>query len=277
MIPRVIGSAVLAALVISILTGCGRLVSKEPAPDSDLLATGPDRESPPVPRPWTVSVLDATGGLANWMKCTKLEFSGVVKAYREDGSFYLTEHEFDVYPWSDAIQVSAREPGADLAWQMEKGRYRPPAWDPNHEVSPLNAYCREYTEAVLQITTTPVRMLDANITLAPRPGTVQIEGRWYRPIEAKYKTEKAIARAKGYRKSVVAAPFWTQGIYFQNQDGSYVDMIWLGSPALEKYLLVRGYDYTKTADGVLVPTTIEMFQSDPDANIGTRLALVDLK
>jgi hypothetical protein len=277
MIPRVIGSAVLAVLILSILPGCGRPASNAAAPSSDPLAIGPDRESPPVPRPWTVPVLDATGGLANWSKCTKLEFQGVVKAYQPDGGFYLTEHKFDVYPWSDAIQVSACEPGAEVVWQMEKGRYRPPAWDPNRAVSPLNAYCREYTEAVLQITTTPVRMLDANLTLTPRPGTVQIDGRWYRPIEAKYGPEKAISRAAGRTKPVVAAPFWTHGIYFQNLDGSYVDLIWLGNPALEKYLMVRGYDYAKAAAGVLVPTKIEVFESDPGANIGTRLALIDLK
>jgi hypothetical protein len=276
MSPRVIGSAVLIVSAVLMLTGCGWLASHSASPASDVLATGPDPESPPVPRPWTVPVLEATGGLANWSKCTKLEFRGVVKAYQPDGGFYLTEHRFDVYPWSDAIQVSAREPGADLTWQMEKGLYRPPAWDPNHAVSPLNAFCREYTEAVLQITTTPVRMLDTNLTLTPRPGTVQIEGRWYRSLEARYKAEKAVSRASAWKKTVVAEPFWTQGIYFQDLEGSYVDMIWLGSPASEKYLLVRGYDYAKTADGVLVPTKIEVFQSAPDASIGPRLALVDL-
>jgi hypothetical protein len=56
-----------------------------------------------------------------------------------------------------------------------------------------------------------------------------------------------------------------------------VDLIWLGNPALEKYLMVRGYDYVKAAAGVLVPTKIEVFQSDSGANIGARLALIDLK
>jgi len=274
MFPRVIGSAVLVALALSTLTGCGRQVSKESS--RDLLATGPDREAPPVPRPWTVSVLDATGGLANWMKCTKIEVGATVSAYRQDGSFYLTEHKFDIYPWSDVIQVSAREPGANLTWQVDSDRYRPPESDPNRQISPLSAWYREYAEAVLQITTAPVRMLDRNVSTAPRPGTVQITGQWYRPLEAKYRAEKADSRAKGRGKSVVE-PYWTQGIYFQDQNGAIVDMVWLGSPAMQKYLIVRGYDYARTVDGVLLPTRIELFQSDPDANFGPRLALVDLK
>ncbi len=274
MFPRVVGSAVLVTWALLTLTGCGRHAAKPVSPASDVLATSPDRESAPVPRPWTVPVLDATGGLANWMKCTKFEVGAIVSAYRPDGSFYLTEHTFDIYPWSNVIHVSAREPSANLMWQVDSGRYRPPESDPDRQISPLSAWYREYAEAVLQITTAPVRMMDKGTSTAPRPGTTQITGQWYRALEAKFRAVSP--RAKGGGKSVVQ-PYWTQGIYFQDQNSSLVDMVWLGSPAAEKYVIVRGYDYARTVDGVLLPTRIELFQSDPDANIGSRLAVVDLK
>ena len=55
-------------------------------------------------------------------------------------------------------------------------------------------------------------------------------------------------------------------------------MIWLGNPLTHKFLIARGYDYAPATDaGVLIPTKIEVFQSDPEANIGPRFALVDLK
>ena len=126
------------------------------------------------------------------------------------------------------------------------------------------ACCRDYADAVLQIATAPVRMLEGNGMLTGRPAVVQIAGQWYLPIDAKYQP---------------AQSHWTQGIYFQSQDWvGLVDMIWLGDPVTQKYLIVRGYDYTQRADGGMkIPTKIEVFQSDPDANIGPRLALVDLK
>ena len=41
---------------------------------------------------------------------------------------------------------------------------------------------------------------------------------------------------------------------------------------------MRGYDYARAVgDGVLIPTKIEIFQSDPEAQFGPRLALIDLK
>jgi hypothetical protein len=55
-------------------------------------------------------------------------------------------------------------------------------------------------------------------------------------------------------------------------------MVWFGDPVAQRYLIARGYDYIRNADtGVKIPSKIEVFQSDPDINIGPRLALVDLK
>ena len=40
---------------------------------------------------------------------------------------------------------------------------------------------------------------------------------------------------------------------------------------------VRGYDYAPMGDrGVLVPAKIELFESGPDAQVGRRIALVDV-
>jgi hypothetical protein len=55
-------------------------------------------------------------------------------------------------------------------------------------------------------------------------------------------------------------------------------MIWLANPAAGKFVVVRGYDYAPIVkDGVLVPTKIEVFQSDAEGAQGQRLALIDLK
>ena len=105
-----------------------------------------------------------------------------------------------------------------------------------------------------------------------------ISGAWYFPIEAKYEATKIVSKGLGREKITVIEPYWTQGVYFQNQDGSLVDIIWLANPVTQKFLIVRGYDYARIVkDGVLVPTKIEIFQSDAEGIQGQRLALIDLK
>jgi hypothetical protein len=273
MVARVIRSGVLIVLTALTLTGCGGQVSKESPQDLNLLATGPDRNVLSAPRPFVSAALDATGGLAAWEQCRKIEFQAAVTACEREGSFYLTEHDFVLCPWSDAIQVTAHEPRANFTWQMVGGQYRAPQADPNLDVSPLKDVSGDYAGAVLQIATAPVRMLDDRMGLTLAPAAVQIAGQWYLPIDAKHQARKA-----GAKEKAAAEPYWTQGIYYQGQDRSLIDMIWLGNPAAQRFVIVRGYDYARNAgNGVLIPTKIEVFHSDPDANIGSRIALIDLR
>ncbi len=271
MVTRVMQNVALTGLTVLMLTGCGRQVSQRSAQDLNLLATSPDPKVLPKPRPFVTAAFDATGGLAAWQQCTKVEFHAAVTACERDGCFYLTEHDFVLCPWSDAIQVTATEPRAHFTWQMISGRYHTPA-DPNLDVSPLKGLERDYADAVLQIATAPVRMLQDNMEFTVAPAAVQVAGQWYLPINARYQTPRPASK-----KGATPEPYWTRGTYFQSQDRPLVDMIWLGNPDTHKFILVRGYDYATIAGSIiLMPTKIEVFQSDPDANIGPRLALVDL-
>jgi hypothetical protein len=273
MVVRVVPSAVVIVLTAVMLTGCGRQAAQEPLPDLSLLARGPDRQSLPAPRPFLSAAFDAAGGLAAWEFCHKIAFRATVTACESNGCFYLTEHDFVLYPWSDAIQVTTREPRADFTWQVVGAEYRASQADPNLDVSPLKGWHRDYAEAVLQIATAPVRMLENDATLTLAPAAVQIAGQWYLPIDAKYEAAPAAPK-----ENAAAEPYWTQDIYYQSQSRSFVDMIWLGNSAHQRYIIVRGYDYAGIRDnGVLIPTKIEVFQSGPEANFGPRLALIDLK
>jgi len=275
---RVTRRAVLIVLAMLTLTGCGRQAAKDPSGNLDLPATGPDREALPAPPPHVTAALDATGGLATWMQCKKLAFDAVVTAYKPEGDFYLTEHKFTVCPWGNAIQVSAQEPQIRLAFRIVEGQYHLLDGDVKMDVSPLSVCYRDYAEAMFQIVMAPVRMLRDKATLLRKPVPVMISGAWYYPIEAKFEAAKIVSKGLGRDKITVVEPYWTQGVYYQNQDGSLVDIIWLANPATQKFLVVRGYDYARIVKGgALVPTKIEVFQSDAEAVQGQRLALVDLK
>jgi hypothetical protein len=120
-------------------------------------------------------------------------------------------------------------------------------------------------------------MLEQSAVLTQTASAVQIGGRWYQPMTAQFTAAKTASRGSWLKKPVAAEPYWTQGTYFESRDKSVVDMIWLANPAAQKFLIVRGYDYVSMADGILVPTRIEVFQSDADANLGPQLALVSVQ
>jgi len=109
------------------LTGCSRPVVRSPQADSsaDPLAVSPDREAlaRAVPPDYVMSILNASGGISAWAENRRLRAVGVVKIYRPDNSFYLTEHDFEVYPWSNAVRITASEPRGKFAWKMVAGRY----------------------------------------------------------------------------------------------------------------------------------------------------------
>lgn len=278
MCTRVSQPAVVIAVTALILAGCSRQAAQKPAPNADLLAIGPNRAVLSIPADYVSAAIDAAGGLATWTQCKKLPFSGVVTVYQEDGSFYLTEHRFQVYPWSDAIRISAREPRATFVWQVVGGQYRLVEGDPGLDVSRLGASYQDYAEAVLRIITAPVRLLDEGVAPTRRPAPVQITGQRYDLIDAKFPPQEIASKEKGREQVIVVEPYWTRGVYFQNRDKSLIDMIWLGNPAKQRFLMVRGYDYARRErDGVLAPTKIEIFQAGPDAMLGQRLVQIDVK
>jgi hypothetical protein len=275
MVARVVRSVVLTVLTGLILTGCGRQVARNPSRDSGLPATGPVSTS--APRSFITPSIDAVGGLPAWRQCTRLDFAGIVAAYRDDGGVYLTEHRFSLYPWSDSIQVTANEPRVQISWQVCCGRCTIKG-DTSLDVSPLNGSYHEYGEAVLQIMTTPARMMDSSVSLTRKPIPVQIAGQWYQPIEAKFQPQEVVSGRETGKRVTIFEPYWTQGIYFQDHGSSIVDMIWLANPGERRYLLVRGYDYAQAAGSrVLIPTKIEIFRSDLTVQFGPRLALIDLR
>ncbi len=108
MIARVMTPVVLIVLTVGMLTGCRRPAAQESAPDLSLLATGPQRQPLPAPRAFVSAALEAAGGLAAWEQCRRIEFHAAVAACERDGCYYLTEHDFVLFPWSDSKASTSR-------------------------------------------------------------------------------------------------------------------------------------------------------------------------
>ncbi len=263
------------------LAGCGRQAAQSPqgGDSAEMLAVSPDREAlaRAVPPDYVVSILDAAGGISAWVENKRLHAVGVVKLYRSDDSFYLTEHDFEVYPWSNAIRISASEPRGKFTWKMVAGRYEMVQGSTGADVSPLSGSYAGYADAFLQIVTAPVRLLDSGNQLRHQPVPFRMNGQWYEKIEVKF--APGMVESDGAEGgSTTSQPYWTDGIFYLRRGGALVDMIWLGNASRQEYLTVRGYDYSdvETA-GIRVPSKVEIFRAGPDGTIRDRLAQIDIK
>lgn len=277
MFKTAIGGAVLIGVAALVLAGCSGQVAEAPQSNENLLATGPDRESLPVPPDYVADALEASGGLSFWMQQKRLRADGVVKLYRPDDSFYLTEHDVEVYPWSNAIRIEANEPRARFVYQLADGRYDVVEGDPPLDVSPLAGSYQTYADAVLKIVTAPVRLLDPEAELYREPTPIRIGGQWYQRITAKYAPAGVSSMGGASAGGSSDAPYWTDAVYFLNRGAGLIDMIWLGNATTQEFVMARGYDYSDVDEGGLrVPSKVEIFRADADGEIRERLAELDV-
>lgn len=204
----------------------------------------------------------ATGGQSAWMNTSSFKRKCVVTFYRPDDTFYLTEQQHEIVPWSNAVEITAAEPQGNLVWKLS----RPDSQKDKSQYSgcdlPVDLDGRYYAEAILDITTAALRLLDKSASITEATGPVKLYGQWY------YKIRRTDADA-------LAGKHFSDAICYQNKETSLVDMIWFKN-INGAGLLVRAFDYNQfEKDGILVPAKIEIFTTDPAGNIEKRLVKID--
>ena len=248
-----------------VVSGCQR----QPESDVDVLAYGPDVNAIVVTNDYTPRAIAATGGYQRWIKTKNIQFDGVVTFYKPDGSFYLTEHHYEVYPWSNSILISAYEPQGKLAWQLTGNSFSILGGAKQVDL-PIALEGRYFAEAMRNIVTAPVRLLESKVVFTEELKPVKMEGLWYYPVE--WTASDVNSDVAGYVK-----PSWSKIVFYQNKDSSLVDMIWFADTSGEKFLAVRGYDYSSVVKkGILLPTRIEIFTTDFRGVLQQRLVKVDI-
>ena len=235
-------------LTVLIITGCGQKQKK-----MDIQTQIPSK----VPS-YITEAIETAGGLDAWTRTKKLEFDCIATFYQPDGSFYLTKQHHEVFPWSNSIRVSAQEPQGKFVWEFLRNGLSIIEGRKQEVFLPVGLDAEDFTKAILDITTTPVRLMDnkAGLTKGTRP--VKIEGRWYYPI--------------GHAESDNQPDI----IFYQNRDSSLIDLIWFVSAKRGTPLAVRGYNYQEIKKGaVLIPAKIEIFMTDLQGVIQNRLVTID--
>lgn len=247
---------ILAAVVLA--AGCRQEPPKKET-EVEVLARGPDNETFSVASDYTNKAIDAAGGLFAWIRSKELQLDCVVTFYRADGSTYLTEQSYTVYPWSNVLEISDREPQGAFVWRLAKGQLNVIRGAEQIENLPAPVASRCFAEAILNILTAPARLTEGSTKLARRDNAVQMHGQWYYPIEGK-----------------AASSGETETIFYQDKDNSLVDMIGFACAKKDKSLTVRGYDYNKIeAGGVVLPKRIEIFSAASGPDSQDRLVKID--
>ena len=267
----------LGFVVTFILGGCGRGHKKDTV---EVLACEPNLETLGVVPDYAAQAIEAAGGFEAWLRTKELQFDCVVTFYQADGSFYLTEQHYDVYPWSNSIRISGREPQGKFVWQFSKGQFS--VLQGGDRIEALTgAQSRCFAEVILNVITVPARFFDGSDEFVKLPDPVKVQGQWYYRINRQIKPAPVLsARRPASREPRGQAKAETVGVlseavFYQNRDSSLFDMLCFPRMSAGEFLTVRGYDYcpreasgrnepTKAGiekEAVYVPGRIEIFRS----------------
>jgi len=258
-----------------IFTGCQRIYKEDVV---EALVSGPDIEMISVPPDYAVRAIEAAGGWNAWAQTKELQLDSVVTFYLPDGSFYLTEQHHVVYPWSNSIQISAREPKGRFVWQLSKGKFDVLQDSGQSDALPVVIGSSHFAEMILSVITIPARFLDESVEFTKETTGLKIQGQWYYPI-----TRRSRLVVGAELEPEPARPL-SKAVFYQDRDSSLVDMILFDyMMSGDDFLAVRGYDYTEVVrmdsqgekDGVRVPVRIEIFRTDTRGSLHKRLVKID--
>lgn len=252
------------AVVLGIfaVSGC----SRQSVQKADPLATGPDVEELSVKSEQAKLAIKAAGGLDAWVKTKTIEFDCVATFYQPDGTYYLTEQRYEVYPWSSSIRASGDEPQGRYLWQLAKGHFGALQGRSEYDGMRVGADNGCIAEGILNVITAPVRLLDESVELRPVGEPVRLEGQFYQPM-------KRVARP-----GVTSVAPLRDAVFYQRRIDGRVDMVLLGCEGSGGGLIARGYDYAEAAEGgVLFPTKIEVFKADAGGRVLHRMIQINAK
>jgi hypothetical protein len=242
------------------LTGCQ---GKYEVKSVNSLVSEPNIPMTSAPPDYVVKAIEAVGGMNAWTQTKKIQLDGVVTFYQPDGSFHLTEQNYVVYPWSNSIEISAREPQGTFLWQLSRGEFKVLQKDGQSDALPVAIGSSHFAEMILSIMTIPARLYDESAEFSRETTGIKIQGQWYFPIVR-------------LSSATVSADALSKAVFFQDRDNFLIDMILFDFTGGGDNLAVRGYDYTKVEkDGILIPARIEIFRADSRGNLQRRLVKID--
>ena len=247
-------------LCLLALTGCNQNARES----LSLASSGPDIQTLSILPDYALQAMEATGGVEAWRQIKPLQLDGIVSFYQPDGSYYLTEQHFNVYPWSNSIEISGTEPQGSFRWRLFNGQFSVIQGNGIIANSSTAVDNQCFAEALLNALTVPARFLDKSVEFTKEIDPVKIQGEWYYPIERRNEPN-----IQAYLKL-------SEAVFYQDWDSSLIDALWLTCQSDGSYVIVRSYEYQVIeAGGISVPSKIEIYLSDSALRQQDRVAQID--
>mgnify|MGYP006290934927 FL=1 len=254
-----ISTLVLLSMAVMV-AGCGRGKTEVK------LAVGPDAETLAVPDEFGAEAIEAAGGMDAWAGTKQFDLDCIASFYQPDGSYYLTEQHYTIYPWSRAAQIRGHEPGGSYLWQLAMGRFSVKQGARDMERLTESIAAEDLAQALLAVTATPALLLDDRVSFETFGEPVKLEGRWY----VKVRRTVRVDALKSYNPPEI--------VFYHNRRSGLLDRIWMVRTQGAGFLLVQCHDYQDLGkDSVHVPKRIEIFDTDEQGATLGRLIKIDLK
>jgi hypothetical protein len=246
----------LTSLMVLVVAGCEQKQQLQQQPQKVDVSAGKP--------PYISQAIDAAGGPQAWAKTKSLDLDCVVTFYQPDGSFYLTEQHHKINPLTNKIRLSAQEPQGKFVWELSPAGFTVIEGTQQGDFLPAGLKAEDFAKAIIDITTTPLRLIERKTGLIKSAEPIKIEGQWYYPIGHPMSDKPD---SQTHQPNLV---------YYQNRENSLVDMLLLTGTDKTACLAVRGYNYQEVEKGgILVPAKIEIFLSDAGGIMQKRLVKID--
>jgi len=255
-------TTLLPLLALSLLCGC----ATGPADKPDRLASAPNLEKIGTPPDYLAETLHAAGGLTAWQNATHLTLDAVVTFYQPDGSFYLTEQRYELFPWSYAIRITGTEPAGSYLWQWQRGSFQVLQGPSQlrHITEVVESPC--FAEAVATFLAAPAVLLDPQQQLSRLGRAIRLHGKWFDPIR------RDVPPQPDQKPTVSPA------VFYQSRDSALIQIVWLSCNQPRKFLAIHGFNYQQLENPpIMLPRKLELLQTDGKGTSRRRLAIIELR
>ena len=245
-------------LLFIVLTGCEKNLEY----NNEVLATEPYAGNITIPPEFVSIAIEQTGGLDSWGKAKELKLNCVATFYDANESYYLTEQNYSIFPWSDSIIISGKELKNNYQWRLLDGQFDVLEGSDKINESIDRIEKGLLSRAILNLVTAPARFLDNSFVYTRGNSAIDIKGRMFYPIDRSVKDNKQTA---------------VKTVLYQNKDSSLIDMILLSVEKDDVSYLICGYDYKEINDSdISIPYRIEIFNSDSNGISQNLLIEIDV-
>lgn len=183
----------------------------------------------------------------------------LVTYYHGENAGYFSEQKHTITLGSNAIDMTADEPGGTFRWQLAGGAYESSGPTATVEAGPVGVIDRDIVVAILTAFNASAGYYGSESVT--KPDKTRIDGKWYQPVQL----------------GNIAIPSTTITLLQSLQDGA-IDLVWVHNTQTNAVTTGRAYNMAwLKAAGTFVPTKIDIFRREAGAAADKKILQVNYR